>query len=160
MKVLAVDHVTRYRYDAPVRAVVQSHRLTPSVFEGQRTVDWQVTVSGGTMGGAFRDGAGDLVQGWTVAGPVDEIVVSGIRASLEKSLSIKRDGQGVVGKPISPPRSPFSGRFSVSTSPWSFSIQKTDPYFCGVFFFGSQNAQTKKQCFTLIKITNTSPYKR
>ena len=25
--------------------------------------------------------------------PVDEIVVSGIRASLEKSLSIKRDGQ-------------------------------------------------------------------
>ena len=28
--------------------------------------------------------------------PVDEIVVSGIRASLEKSLSIKRDGQGVV----------------------------------------------------------------
>ncbi len=73
---LTVDHVTRYRYDAPVRGVVQSHRLTPSVFEGQRVVDWQTTVSGGTAGTAFRDGAGDIVQGWTVSGPVDEIVVT------------------------------------------------------------------------------------
>jgi transglutaminase-like putative cysteine protease len=73
---LRVDHVTRYRYDSPVRAIVQSHRLTPSTYDGQRTLEWHVTVSGGTMGGAFLDGAGDLVQGWTVAGPVDEIVVS------------------------------------------------------------------------------------
>lgn len=73
---LTVDHVTRYRYDAPVRGVVQSHRLTPSAFDGQRVLDWQITVSGGTMGGSFRDGAGDNVQGWTVAGPVDEITVT------------------------------------------------------------------------------------
>jgi transglutaminase-like putative cysteine protease len=72
---LTVDHVTRYTYDRPVRGVVQSHRLTPSVFEGQRTIDWLVTVSGGMAGGAFRDGAGDLVQGWTVPGPVTEIEV-------------------------------------------------------------------------------------
>jgi transglutaminase-like putative cysteine protease len=72
---LTVDHVTRYTYDRPVRGVVQSHRLTPSVFDGQRTIDWQVTVSGGMAGGMFRDGAGDLVQGWTVPGPVTEIEV-------------------------------------------------------------------------------------
>lgn len=72
---LTVDHVTRYRYEAPVRGVVQSHRLTPSRFDGQKVLDWEVTVSGGVAGGSFRDGAGDWVQGWTVAGPVSEIEV-------------------------------------------------------------------------------------
>lgn len=72
---LLVDHVTRYHYDRPVRSVVQSHRLTPSVFAGQRVLDWEVTVSGGCRGGVFTDGAGDAVQGWTVSGPVDEVVV-------------------------------------------------------------------------------------
>ena len=66
---LIVDHLTRYRYDQPVRAVVQSHRLTPSRFDGQKVLHWTVTVSGGEMGGAYRDGAGDWVQGWTVKGP-------------------------------------------------------------------------------------------
>lgn len=72
---LSVDHVTVYRYDRPVRGVVQSHRLMPSKFDGQKVLDWSVTMTGGTMGSAFRDGAGDWVQGWTVAGPVDEIEV-------------------------------------------------------------------------------------
>ena len=72
---LTVDHVTLYRYDRPVRGVVQSHRMTPSRFDGQKVLDWAVTVSGGTLGGEFRDGAGDWVQGWTVAGPVTEIEV-------------------------------------------------------------------------------------
>jgi transglutaminase-like putative cysteine protease len=72
---LLIDHITRYRYGRPVRGVVQSHRLTPSQFDGQQVVSWAVTVSGGTQGGSFRDGAGDVVQGWTVKGPVDEIEV-------------------------------------------------------------------------------------
>ena len=72
---LNVDHVTRYSYDRPVRGVVQSHRLQPSVCDGQTVMHWAVTVSGGTQGGSFRDGAGDLVQGWSVAGPVTEIEV-------------------------------------------------------------------------------------
>ncbi|MFZ1468843.1 MAG: transglutaminase family protein [Paracoccaceae bacterium] len=79
---LTVDHATTYRYDQPVRSVVQSHRLTPSVFDGQKTVDWAVSVSGGDPGGAFRDGAGDWVQGWTVAGPVSEITVT-VRGTVE-----------------------------------------------------------------------------
>jgi transglutaminase-like putative cysteine protease len=73
---LTVDHVTTYRYDHPVRSVVQSHRLTPSVFDGQRALVWEVEVSGGVLGAAFRDGAGDRVQGWTVAGPVTEVTVT------------------------------------------------------------------------------------
>lgn len=72
---LLIDHVTLYRYDSPVRGVVQSHRLTPSGCEGQQVLDWEISVSGGIKGGAFRDGAGDWVQGWTVKGPVSEISV-------------------------------------------------------------------------------------
>lgn len=72
---LMVDHVTRYVYDRPVRGVVQSHRLTPSRFDGQKTLEWAITVTDGMAGGSFRDGAGDLLQGWTVQGPVSEIEV-------------------------------------------------------------------------------------
>jgi transglutaminase-like putative cysteine protease len=79
---LTVDHVTRYRYDLPARSVVQSHRLTPSVFAGQRTLNWDVTVEGGTKGARHRDGAGDVVQGWTIAGPVTDISVL-VRGTVE-----------------------------------------------------------------------------
>jgi transglutaminase-like putative cysteine protease len=72
---LKVDHTTLYTYDRPVRGVVQSHRLTPSRFDGQTTVEWSVQVTDGTRGSAFRDGAGDWVEGWTVKGPVAEIAV-------------------------------------------------------------------------------------
>ncbi len=72
---ISVSHQTRYRYDRPVRAVMQSHRLTPSEFRGQRALQWQVDVSDGVMGGSFRDGAGDRIQSWTVRGPVTEVVV-------------------------------------------------------------------------------------
>lgn len=72
---LKVDHVTRYFYAQPVRAVVQSHRMTPSVFDGQKVLDWAVTVTDGLPGGTFRDGAGDMIQSWSVLGPVSEIAV-------------------------------------------------------------------------------------
>jgi transglutaminase-like putative cysteine protease len=72
---LTVDHVTTYSYDRPVRGVVQSHRLTPSRYEGQEVLDWTVEVTEGVRGGAFRDGAGDWVEGWTVKGPLAQIEV-------------------------------------------------------------------------------------
>lgn len=72
---LKVDHITRYFYDQPVRGVVQSHRLVPSSFDGQKVLSWDVTVSDGQKGGTFRDGAGDVVQSWSVLGPVSEITV-------------------------------------------------------------------------------------
>ena len=73
--ILSVRHTTTYRYDRPVRAVVQSHRLTPARFDGQRVIDWQAGIAGAIPGGGFRDGAGDWVQGWTVPGPVETVVV-------------------------------------------------------------------------------------
>lgn len=80
--ILSVEHVTTYRYDLPVRGVVQSHRMQPSIHDGQRVRSWEVTVSDGQRGGGFRDGAGDWVQGWTVLGPISEITVT-VRGAVE-----------------------------------------------------------------------------
>jgi len=74
--ILTVNHTTTYEYDAPMRAAVQSLRLFPSRFDGQRTIRWQVSVENGIRGGSFRDGAGDKVEGWSVRGPVDKISIS------------------------------------------------------------------------------------
>lgn len=79
---LTVDHVTRYSYDRPVRSVVQSHRLAPASHAGQKVIDWEVTVSGGRKGARHRDGAGDQIQAWTIAGPVTEVVVH-VRGTVE-----------------------------------------------------------------------------
>lgn len=73
--ILSVSHVTLYRYDAPIRGAVQSLRLTPAVCDGQRTLRWQVEVEGGRRGAAFRDGAGDWVENWSVRGPLTEVTV-------------------------------------------------------------------------------------
>lgn len=73
---LRISHQTVYRYDPPVRNIVQSLRLTPTVCEGQKAHDWQIEVSGGLRGPSFRDGAGDWISGWTVRGPSDEITIS------------------------------------------------------------------------------------
>lgn len=72
---LTVEHETRYRYGAPVKGVVQSLRLTPAACDMQRVLHWEVSVDGGQRGGSFRDGAGDLVTAFSVAGPVTEVVV-------------------------------------------------------------------------------------
>ncbi len=79
---LTVDHVTRYSYESPVRSIVQSHRLTPSSFAGQKLIDWEDTVQGGVKGARHRDGAGDIVQGWTISGPVTEVAVH-VRGTVE-----------------------------------------------------------------------------
>lgn len=72
---LQISHETVYGYDQPIRNLVQSLRLTPTVFEGQKTHEWAIDVTGGMRGPGFRDGAGDWIEGWTVRGPVEEIAV-------------------------------------------------------------------------------------
>ncbi|HET7155828.1 MAG TPA: transglutaminase N-terminal domain-containing protein [Hyphomicrobiaceae bacterium] len=43
---ISVSHVTRYIYDEPVNYTVQSLRLTPAQFKGQRIANWHVRVPG------------------------------------------------------------------------------------------------------------------
>ncbi len=79
--ILTIAHETVYRYDLPMRGVVQTHRLTPAKCESQSALSWDVTVTANegarvVPGGGFRDGAGDWVQGCTIIGPATEVVVS------------------------------------------------------------------------------------
>ena len=87
---LQITHETTYSYDAPILGMVQSLRLTPSAFEGQRVASWGIQVTQGRRGGAFRDGAGDWIEAWTVRGPISEITVA-IRGQVET-----RDTAGVL----------------------------------------------------------------
>ena len=74
--IVSVSHRSVYRYDAPLRLAVQSLRLTPSQFDGQRVLSWEISVEGGIRGGAFRDGAGDWIESWSVRGPADRVEVA------------------------------------------------------------------------------------
>lgn len=74
--ILTVEHVTRYHYDRPLRMAVQSLRMWPSRFDGQRVMTWQLEVEGGDPGPVLTDGAGDQVQSWSVRGPTDTLVIS------------------------------------------------------------------------------------
>ena len=72
---LSVRHVTAYRFSAPMRGVVQSLRLTPSSFDGQRVLNWRINVNGAVFGAAFTDAAGDHLQTLSLLGPVEELTV-------------------------------------------------------------------------------------
>lgn len=76
---LNIRHSTSYAFDAPMRFVTQSHRLTPVNTESQRIRAWSVSAEGAVFGASFTDGAGDQVTTMTVHGPVEriEIVVEG-----------------------------------------------------------------------------------
>ncbi|WP_425064053.1 transglutaminase family protein [Pyruvatibacter mobilis] len=72
---LIVEHSTCYRYSDPVRFVVQSLKLSPSRFDGQRVIRWSVAAEGCTITAAFTDGYGDGVLTLTCAEARDEVHV-------------------------------------------------------------------------------------
>jgi transglutaminase-like putative cysteine protease len=76
---LQVRHATVYQFEAPMRFVTQSHRLTPVSNGCQTVLDWTVSAEGAQFGAAFTDGGGDAISTMTVQGPVQriEIVVAG-----------------------------------------------------------------------------------
>lgn len=57
-----IRHLTTYRYAAGAQYTIQSLRLTPPSFDGQRVVDWKVTAPGMTTAATFRDGFGNQVH--------------------------------------------------------------------------------------------------
>lgn len=72
---LTVSHRSNYLFEPPTRGVVQSLRLSPSLFDGQKVLNWSVTVAGAEMGASFRDGSGDWIQTISMLGPVAEMTV-------------------------------------------------------------------------------------
>jgi transglutaminase-like putative cysteine protease len=94
---LAIRHRTVYAFDAPMRWITQSHRLTPSACASQRTVEWRVLVEGAEIGARFTDGAGDVVSTMTLAGPVErvEVLVEGVVETFD-TAGILRDHRETI----------------------------------------------------------------
>lgn len=76
---LTVEHRTHYRYQTPAFHAVQSLKLTPAEFAGQKVINWSITAEGCTIGSEFTDGNGDIISTLTANGPVEaiEIIVTG-----------------------------------------------------------------------------------
>lgn len=76
---LSIEHRTHYRYDSPAHHAVQSLKLTPAQFDGQKVLNWSITAEGCIIGSEFTDGNGDVVSTLTALGPVNaiEVIVQG-----------------------------------------------------------------------------------
>ena len=72
---ISIRHVTRYTYAQPVGYAIQSLRLTPVSFNGQRVIDWQVRTPGFGPVLQFKDGFGNIVQVATINTPHQEVVI-------------------------------------------------------------------------------------
>ena len=72
---IGVRHLTRYGYDAPVSYAIQSVRLTPAPFTGQRVADWRVRVAGCERPLQFADGFGNAVHLAAINAPHQAVVI-------------------------------------------------------------------------------------
>jgi transglutaminase-like putative cysteine protease len=73
---LEIDHVTHYRYEAPVRASTQYLRLTPRDSARQKVLDWTVETPGTPT--RTLDGYGNVLHVLTIDRPTTEIRVRAI----------------------------------------------------------------------------------
>lgn len=97
---ISVRHITRYRYAEPVSYTIQSLRLTPASFTGQRVLDWEVRVPGAGAPLQLRDGFGNVVHLITINARHEELVIEA-GGSVETA-----DCNGVVDglTKVAPPR--------------------------------------------------------
>jgi transglutaminase-like putative cysteine protease len=72
---ISIRHVTTYRYAEPVNYTIQSLRLTPSSFTGQRVINWSVETPGSRATLQFEDGFGNIVHLLTINAPHQELVI-------------------------------------------------------------------------------------
>ena len=97
---ISIRHVTRYSYAEPVNYTIQSLRLTPAAFEGQRVLDWQVRVPEAGPPLQFMDGFGNTVHLITINARHEQLVI-------EAGGTVEtEDRNGVVAglAKITPPR--------------------------------------------------------
>lgn len=71
---ISIRHETRYTYSEPASYTVQTVRLRPPAFRGQRIVEWRVRTPGTGKQLHFSDGFGNQVELVTVSGPHTELV--------------------------------------------------------------------------------------
>lgn len=72
---ISIGHVSRYTYAEPVQYSIQTLRLTPPSFQGQRVIEWLITAPGMQTAQKFRDSFGNTCHQVSYTGPQDESVV-------------------------------------------------------------------------------------
>jgi transglutaminase-like putative cysteine protease len=72
---IAIRHITRYAYLEAADYSIESLRLTPPSFDGQKVLAWNVEVVGGSKIEVGRDGFGNIAHLATVIGRHDEVVI-------------------------------------------------------------------------------------
>lgn len=85
-----VSHETIYRYDQPVRGVIQTLRLTPRNHDGQYVVNWRIDVSANCQLDQHEDAFGNITHVFTAEGPFEELRV------LVEGEAETQDTNGVV----------------------------------------------------------------
>lgn len=97
---VSIGHVTRYTYAEPTGYSIQSLRLTPPSFHGQRVIEWRVSAPGIDKATSFRDGFGNFTQLCVCTGNHSEVLI------IAKGVVETEDRAGVVKGIIeaAPPR--------------------------------------------------------
>lgn len=77
---LAIKHVSTYAYAQPADRIAIRIKLFPSVYEGQRIVEWKVAANGEAVTPMFMSGFGDEEALWFDyhRPPVVEVVAEGV----------------------------------------------------------------------------------
>ena len=70
---IAIDHVTHYAYERPVRYSTQYLRLVPPSNVRQRVLEWRLDTPATPL--ELRDGYGNILHVLTIEKPVSEIVI-------------------------------------------------------------------------------------
>jgi transglutaminase-like putative cysteine protease len=73
---IAIEHITRYHFNADATYSIQSLRLTPPEFDGQKVLGWQIVCVPEAQMTATRDGFGNIMHLMTVEGPHRDIAVT------------------------------------------------------------------------------------
>lgn len=72
---LTIKHTTTYRYETLANYAIESLRLSPPTFEGQKVLSWNVAAPGIESAARFRDGFGNLVHLTALDAAHDQITI-------------------------------------------------------------------------------------
>ena len=108
---ISVEHVTRYKYEHEAAYSIQCLRMTPSDFDGQRTLQWSITTAPASTLMPSRDGFGNALHLMTITEPHSEIEIR-----LAGSVEVE-NRQGVVnGAPDFAPLRVYLRRTPLTTA--------------------------------------------
>ena len=84
---ISIGHVSRYTYESPATYSIQTLRLTPPSFAGQRVLEWSISAPGIETATQFRDGFGNAAHLVTFVGSHSEslIIARGVVATEDKA---------------------------------------------------------------------------